>query len=68
MVSKHLDRVDLAEAARLDQNAVRFHPEEIKEALDGSGTDHLGAMAVSFALSSSDILLLRSFLPRTSSG
>lgn len=48
MVSNHLERDDLAEAARLDQDAVRFHPEEIEQALEGSGTDHLGAKAVSF--------------------
>eukprot|EP00752_Nemacystus_decipiens_P018203 g16332.t1 len=46
MVSKHLERGDLAEAARLDQDAVRFHPEIIEQALEGSGTDHLGAKAV----------------------
>eukprot|EP00903_Cladosiphon_okamuranus_P005843 g5784.t1 len=45
MVTNHLDRSDLAEAARLDQDAVRFHPEEIEAALEGSGTDHLGAKA-----------------------
>lgn len=45
MVSKHLERTDLAEAARLDQDAVRFHPEDIDAALEGSGFDHLGAKA-----------------------
>lgn len=48
MVSKHVERPVLAEAARLDQDAVRFHPEDIEAAVDGSGTDHLGAKAVSF--------------------
>ena len=55
MVSNHLERSDLAEAARLDQDAVRFHPEDIEQALEGSGTDHLGAKAVSLLL----LLLLR---------
>ncbi|CAM9400430.1 unnamed protein product, partial [Hapterophycus canaliculatus] len=46
MVSKHFSRSDLAEAVRLDQDAVRFHPEEIVASLQGSGADHLGALAV----------------------
>lgn len=56
MVSKHLARSDLAEAARLDQDVVRFHPEVIEEALDGSGTDHLGAKAVSCSGSSRELV------------
>lgn len=48
MVSRHEERADLAEALRLDQDAVRFHPEQIEAALEESGTDHLGAKAVSF--------------------
>lgn len=48
MVSKHPERADLAEATRLDQDAVRFHSEDIVAALDGSEFDHLGAKAVSF--------------------
>lgn len=47
MVSEGLQRADLAEAARLDQDAVRFHAEDIVAALDGSDVDHLGAKAVS---------------------
>lgn len=47
MVTKHFERDDLAEAVRLDQDAVRFHPEEIVASLDGSGVDHIGALAVS---------------------
>ncbi|CAM9692366.1 unnamed protein product [Scytosiphon promiscuus] len=46
MISKHFPRGDLAEAVRLDQDAVRFHPEEIVAALEGSGVDHIGALAV----------------------
>lgn len=47
-MTEHISRADLAEAARLDQDAVRFHPEEIVASLEGLGVDHLGALAVSF--------------------
>ncbi|CAN0543525.1 unnamed protein product [Ectocarpus sp. 12 AP-2014] len=46
MVSKDLPEADLVEAARLDQDAVRFHPEEIVASLEGSGVDHIAALAV----------------------
>ncbi|CAN0312629.1 unnamed protein product [Ectocarpus sp. 12 AP-2014] len=45
MVSKDLPEADLVEAARLDQDAVRFHPEEIVASLEGSGVDHIAALA-----------------------
>ncbi|CAB1104168.1 GT23 [Ectocarpus sp. CCAP 1310/34] len=45
MVSKGLPKADLVEAARLDQDAVRFHPEEIVASLEGSGVDHIAALA-----------------------
>lgn len=47
MVSKHAATKDVTEATRLDQDAVRFHPEEITASLEGLGVDHLGALAVS---------------------
>lgn len=47
MKSKDATTNDLAEAARLDQDAVRFHPEQIVASLDGLEVDHLGALAVS---------------------
>lgn len=45
-MSKDLPEADLVEAARLDQDAVRFHPEEIVASLEGSGVDHIAALAV----------------------
>lgn len=47
IVSKHLPRRDLAEAISLEQDAVRHHPEQIVLALNGTGIDHMGALAVS---------------------
>eukprot|EP00903_Cladosiphon_okamuranus_P007639 g7408.t1 len=45
IVSKHLPRRDLAEAISLEQDAVRYHPEQIVSALNGTGIDHMGALA-----------------------
>ncbi|CBJ33653.1 Alpha-(1,6)-fucosyltransferase, family GT23 [Ectocarpus siliculosus] len=45
MVSKDLPEAELVEVARLDQDAVRFHPEEIVASLEGSGVDHIAALA-----------------------
>lgn len=47
-MSKGLPEADLVEAARLDQNAVRFHPEQIVASLEGSGVDHIAALGVRF--------------------
>lgn len=46
MVSKNLNQTEVAEATRLDQDAVRFHAETIVSSLDGLEVDHLGALAV----------------------
>ena len=47
IVSKQLPRRELAEAISLEQDAVRYHPEQIVKALNGTGVDHVGALAVS---------------------
>ena len=57
-MTAHITRKDLAEAARLDQDAVRFHPEEIVASLEGLGVDHLGALAVRFTSFSSSRSIL----------
>lgn len=45
MMSKNVPRRELAEAISVEQDADRYHPEQITLAVEG--VDHLGALAVS---------------------
>lgn len=48
MASRNVSNEELEEAARLDQDTVRFHPEKIVRSLEErSDVDHAGALAVS---------------------
>lgn len=46
-MSKNVPRRDLAKAISVEQDVVRYHPEQIALAVHGTGIDHLGALAVS---------------------
>lgn len=50
MEAMDVSREDLEEASRLDQDAVRFHPEDIVASLEELDVDHIGALAVSLLL------------------
>ena len=46
MMSVHVAKEDREKAIRLDQDAVRFHPEKIVESLDSFKTGHFEGLAV----------------------
>ena len=46
MLSRHVSETDREEALRLDQDAVRFHPEKIVDSLRDIDADHFDALAV----------------------
>ncbi|CAM9749320.1 unnamed protein product [Ascophyllum nodosum] len=45
MLSRHVSETDREEALRLDQDAVRFHPEKIVDSLRDIDADHFDALA-----------------------
>ena len=46
MLSRHVSENDREEAMRLDQDAVRFHPEKIVDSLHYVKVGHFDALAV----------------------